>query len=315
MKKFAFIIILFATLALALAACSRGSDQAQVIEEPKLLIAEGQLQPVSALDLSFPINGKVDSVFVQNGELAKTNQVLARLVKDPETDAVLARAREEAVAAEIELEEYQASAALNLAEAEIEVILSRSRYRDARNNYLDSQSRERSARYDKATADLAIKEDALERVVANNGLDPNVLDTLQARLDAANAAVTSAEAAVDAHNLRASMAATVVDVSIQPGQQVSAGEFTMALADLTKWIVKTDSLTETEVVQVQVGQPVKIVLDALPDVTLEGVVTNINKRFEEKRGDITYTVTIELKNSDERMRWGMTAAVTFSEVQ
>ena len=54
-------------------------------------------------------------------------------------------------------------------------------------------------------------------------------------------------------------------------------------------------------------------LDALPDVTLKGEVTNINARFEEKRGDITYTVTVLLTETDPLMRWGMTAAVRFEE--
>jgi hypothetical protein len=46
-------------------------------------------------------------------------------------------------------------------------------------------------------------------------------------------------------------------------------------------------------------------------VVLKGEVTSINDRYEEKRGDITYTVTVLLKESDPLLRWGMTAAVRF----
>ena len=50
----------------------------------------------------------------------------------------------------------------------------------------------------------------------------------------------------------------------------------MTVADFSSWVVKTDNLTEVDVVNVKVGQKVEIVLDALPDVTLTGEVTHIN---------------------------------------
>jgi HlyD family secretion protein len=86
----------------------------------------------------------------------------------------------------------------------------------------------------------------------------------------------------------------------------------ITIADPTAWVVKTDNLTEIEVVKVEIGQPVKVVLDAFPGSVLAGEVTHINARFEEKRGDITYTVTIALAPGDLQMRWGMTAAVEFT---
>ena len=85
----------------------------------------------------------------------------------------------------------------------------------------------------------------------------------------------------------------------------------MTLADYSAWLVKTDNLTELEVARISLGQKVQVALDALPEMTLEGEVTHINARYEEKRGDITYTVTIRLAQTDPQMRWGMTASVTF----
>ena len=69
-------------------------------------------------------------------------------------------------------------------------------------------------------------------------------------------------------------------------------------------------MTEIDVVQVAVGQPVKVTVDAIPDQEFDGVVTEIAPRSETKRGDVTYTVTIELTNSDDLpVRWGMTVFV------
>jgi hypothetical protein len=42
-------------------------------------------------------------------------------------------------------------------------------------------------------------------------------------------------------------------------------------------------------------------------------VTAISSKYEEKRGDITYTITIALTSTDPRMRWGMTADVQFEK--
>jgi multidrug resistance efflux pump len=144
-----------------------------------------------------------------------------------------------------------------------------------------------------------------------NGADSNELQMAAARLDSANAAVANALDQVDALSLKANIDGTIVDLTLQSGQKIAAGETAVVIADYSNWIVKTDNLTETEVTSIQTGQKANVILDALPEKTLEGEVTYINSLFEEKRGDITYTVTILLTQTDPLMRWGMTGAVEF----
>ena len=97
------------------------------------------------------------------------------------------------------------------------------------------------------------------------------------------------------------------------GQPVSPGQAVMRIADFSRMVVETDDLTEIEVVDVAVGQKVSVVPDALPDVELTGVVESIGQVFEEKRGDITYTVRILLDYPDPRLRWGMTVSTRFEK--
>lgn len=144
-----------------------------------------------------------------------------------------------------------------------------------------------------------------------NGANSNELDMAKARLDSANAAVVNANAQVDALTLKANIDGTIVDLTLQPGQKVAAGETAVVVADYSNWVVKTDNLTETQVTSLTTGQKANVTLDALPDKTLKGEVTYINSLFEEKRGDVTYTVTILLTQTDPLMRWGMTGAVEF----
>jgi multidrug resistance efflux pump len=92
---------------------------------------------------------------------------------------------------------------------------------------------------------------------------------------------------------------------------VTAGQTLLSVADYSSWIVQTDNLTETDVVNIHLGQEVQIVPDALPDVTLKGKVTHIDNRFALVNGDITYVVTVTLEQTDPRIRWGMTTAVKF----
>jgi HlyD family secretion protein len=181
----------------------------------------------------------------------------------------------------------------------------------AQNRFDASETDENQYELDAAKAQLKLAEDTLTNLESGSGVDPRQLAAAQARLTAAEAALASAQAAVDGLQLKATLDGTVIDLALQHGQRVTAGLAVITVADLSGWVVETDNLTEVDVVNVAVGQPVEIVLDALPQVSLTGEVTHINARFEEKRGDITYTVTVALTSSDPNMRWGMTAAVKF----
>ena len=84
----------------------------------------------------------------------------------------------------------------------------------------------------------------------------------------------------------------------------------VSLSDSSNWYVETDDLTEIDVVQVELGQPVSVTIDAIPDVEFTGEVTEIAPRSEIKRGDVTYTITIRLLDADNALlRWGLTAFV------
>lgn len=164
-----------------------------------------------------------------------------------------------------------------------------------------------------AVAEAAVKEAEDRYAELQGGPDPDLLEAAQARLDAAKAALTAAQDALDNSELRAPFAGVVADLRIKEGEQAGPGQVAAVLADFSGWVVETDNLTEIEVVKISEGQKVEVVLDALPDVTLHGTVKTISPVFEEKRGDITYTVTIALDDGDPKMRWGMTAVTTFEK--
>jgi len=139
------------------------------------------------------------------------------------------------------------------------------------------------------------------------------IDVAKSRITAAEAGLAAAQAALKNLDLVATIDGTVTDNELVIGQQIVAGTPVISLADFSQWYVDTDDLTEMEVVDIKPGQNAIVTIDAIPDLALSAVVERINERSEEKLGDITYTTRLRLNESDPRLRWGMTAAVEFSE--
>lgn len=162
-----------------------------------------------------------------------------------------------------------------------------------------------------ARADVARAEAALAQLRA--GATPEAIAAAEAQVAQAEAAVDRAALMAARCTLEAPYDGTVVSVSARLGEEIGPGVPALQIADLSAWRVETDDLTELDVVRVETGQRASIVPDALPDLTLEGVVTAIGEGFEYRAGEVLYKVTIDVADPDPRLRWGMTVAVTFEE--
>lgn len=160
-----------------------------------------------------------------------------------------------------------------------------------------------------AQAELALAEEDYEEV--KNGPDPDDLRAAQARLAAAETALTAAQAALADSELAAPISGTVVRLDLKAGEQAVPGRTIAVLADLSGWVVETEDLNEMEVPDIQEGQSVVLVPDAIPELELDGQVESISQIYEEKLGDVTYTARITLSEDDPRLRWGMTTKVRF----
>ena len=144
-----------------------------------------------------------------------------------------------------------------------------------------------------------------------SGPDPEQLALAQARLANAQAQLTAAQATLARMDLTAPYDGTVVEIHISVGEQAFPNQPVIVLADLSTWYVETSDLTENEVVKLETGKAAQIVPDALPETTLSGKIEQISNNYNEKAGDINYTVRILLSDSDPLLRWGMTVNVTF----
>ena len=163
------------------------------------------------------------------------------------------------------------------------------------------------------SAQAELEQAQKEYDLLSSGSDANEKSLAEAQYEAARANLAAARAALADVELRVPFDGTVAGLKVKTGESVTPGQIVVSVADFSGWIIKTTDLTELDVVSITEGQAVSITLDAIPDETLDGMVTLIGQNYSEKQGDVVYEVTVELTESLPNMRWGMTAVVKFTE--
>ena len=173
-------------------------------------------------------------------------------------------------------------------------------------NYTDTQMEQIQLRISQATISVELAKVGEKSALLS-------LNTARTQMRASQAALDLATQNLAHNELVAPWDGTIADLPLTLDEYVQPGQPIATMADFSVWKVETDNLTEIEVPDVSEGQNVSINPDALPELKLNGKVSSISQLFTEKRGDVTYTVTIDLEESDPRLRWGMTMVVTFSD--
>jgi HlyD family secretion protein len=97
----------------------------------------------------------------------------------------------------------------------------------------------------------------------------------------------------------------------QVGDQVWANQPLLILPDISKMVVET-RVRETDIHKVEKNQHVTVRVQAYPDLELTGKVTLVGtlaQEEKERRGVKFFGVTIQINESEPRLRPGMTAAI------
>lgn len=166
------------------------------------------------------------------------------------------------------------------------------------------EARVREAQANWSVADIQLR--FLQRV----GTAEQNMESAKADLERAQALLDSAKAALEAQSaLTAPFAATVISVDTVAGETVVPGRVVVTLGDLSKFRVETTDLSELDVTRVKVGQTAQVFIEALNE-KFEARVVDIALFSSTLGGDVVFTVTIELKEQPQGLRWGMSADVT-----
>jgi multidrug resistance efflux pump len=99
----------------------------------------------------------------------------------------------------------------------------------------------------------------------------------------------------------------IAEAPIRAGQYVNAGT-PIVVVGAAQLHIETTDLSEKDVAGITIGSTAKVSFDALPGLQVDGTVSQIAPRSSKTTG-VNYTVTIELGQMPEGLRWGMTALV------
>jgi len=134
--------------------------------------------------------------------------------------------------------------------------------------------------------------------------------------DAATTAVRQAEVRVEAASvaydrtiLRAPFDGIVSSLSTEVGALVAPGLNIGELTDISPFGL-TVLVDEIDIRLVEIGLPVQVELDAIPDVQFDATVEDIRPLGVDTGGIVSYPVDIALAVDDPRVRVGMTAEAT-----
>jgi HlyD family secretion protein len=127
-------------------------------------------------------------------------------------------------------------------------------------------------------------------------------------LTAAQARLQAAQSTVDSRSLTAPFAGTITEVDIKPGDQATPASAAFRLDNLARLLVDV-SVSEVDINNIQVGQPVTLSFDAIQDKQYQGVISQVSPVGDVLQGVVNFEVTVELTDPDEAVKPGMTAAV------
>jgi multidrug efflux pump subunit AcrA (membrane-fusion protein) len=156
-----------------------------------------------------------------------------------------------------------------------------------------------------AQAQVTSAQVALDNLL--KGPDPNDVAKAQAQLEAAQAAVDAAKTALTQATLIAPFDGLVAQLSLNVGEQAPDGA--VVFQDASSYYVDVP-VTENDISSIQVGQPVTLVFDSLPGVTVNGKVIQVGQTGSKTSGVVTYTVRVQVSPEGKRLLPAMTATAS-----
>src|SRR5512141_894193 len=252
--------------------------------------ASGQVQPHTKVDLSADITGRVVRLAVKEGDVVTKGQFLL----------------------EIDPSQYKASAeraAAAVASARSQAATARPNLQQAKRNY------ERLLALKKANPTL-VSDEQVEQLKTQ-------VDVAQAQLESANNGIVQSQASLrDAQSLLAKttlfapMSGRVTRLNVEEGETAIMGTLNkdaatlLTISDMTVLETKV-KVDETDVSRISIGDSTVVQIDAFPDTTFTGRVSEISnssiKGVSSATGHpadqaIDYEVTIQLLNAPPTTR-------------
>jgi len=160
----------------------------------------------------------------------------------------------------------------------------------------------------KAQATVASQQLDRAKQLASRQFGPQAtVDTAQAAFDQATAGIAKTEAIISQKLVRAPFDGELGVRKVEVGQYLTAGTQIVSLTDLSMLYLNF-TVTEKDSGSLQVGQIVRIKVDAFPGRTFEGKITTIEPQIATETRNLRVQATIA--NPDKILKPGMFASTT-----
>ena len=233
--------------------------------------ATGTIEPVTSVDVGTQVSGIVSKLYVDYNSIVKAGQVIAELDRT-NLLSELSSAQANLKSAQSELD-YQKTNHERYKTLYDKGLISANDYEQARLSYIRSQQT------------VTTQRENVKKAQTNLGY----------------ATITSPIDGV------------VLSKEVEEGQTVASSFNTPTLftiaQDLTNMRVIAD-VDEADIGEVKEGQRVTFTVDAFPDDTFQGVVTQVRQQAATESNVVTYEVVISAPNEDLKLKPGLTANVT-----
>jgi HlyD family secretion protein len=294
-KRFVLVLVAVLGVTASLAAYYRSNTDAAPAEYTTTLVvrgdvvdavdATGTLQAVTTVQVGTQVSGTIQSLHADFNSMVRKGQVVARL--DPSL---------------LQAQVDQAQATVTRLQADVE------RSRVARD---DAEVKLRRARQ-LLTAQL------IPAIDVENA--ESTLRQAEASLRAAQAQVTQAVGSLNQNKVNLShtiitapVDGIVISRSVDVGQTVAASMSAPTLfviaKDMTQMQVKA-SIDESDIGRIQAGQRVTFAVDAYPNETFVGTVSQVRLEPVVAQNVVSYVTIIDVPNRELKLKPGMTANVT-----
>src|SRR3984885_7854981 len=240
----------------------------------------GQIKPKTYVNIGATAFGRITHLYVKEGDHVKSGATLAT-VESVQPQAKVAAQQATIASSQTDITSYVAAektADANIAQGKADLEQKRLDYGRAESLYNEKLIAKqdydaKKAAYDMAVATLAQRQAALAQAVAQT-------ESQRGHMNQAVASQRANYDALDKTVSRAPFDGLVTNVPVREGETVvvgiqnAEGSTLMTLADMSV-ITAEVKVDETDIVNVQMNQPVDVTVDALPNRVFKGHVTEV----------------------------------------
>ena len=277
------------------------------------ITATGTIEPVTSVTVGTQVSGIVSKLYVDYNSVVKKGQVIAELDKTNllsalnQAKAMLESAQAQVRSAESDVQKAQAD--YNGVRASASYQQSNfSRYQTLYKKGLISANDFESARlsYQQAQQNLAASAQTI--ATARQGVAQAREQVRQQQEQ-----VKQAQTNLGYATITSPIDGVVLSKSVEEGQTVAASFSTPELFTIAKDLTNMQvvaNVDEADIGEVKTGERVSFTVDAYPDDTFTGRVTQVRQEATTTNNVVTYEVVISAPNADLKLKPGLTANVT-----